>query len=77
MLKKPHRLSGQKNEISLRVVALFEKAFQWCKDRANRTSNGEVMVKTMDRDCIPLKKLSNSVKIEQIGQVTEKLWSKL
>ncbi|KAL6512189.1 hypothetical protein OROMI_034692 [Orobanche minor] len=27
----------------------FEKAFQQCKDRANRTSNGEVMVKTMDR----------------------------
>ncbi|KAL6509966.1 hypothetical protein OROMI_034972 [Orobanche minor] len=47
-----------------------------CKGRANRTSNGEVMVKTMDRGCRPLKKLSNGVKIEQIGQVTEKLWSK-
>ncbi|KAL6509968.1 hypothetical protein OROMI_034974 [Orobanche minor] len=45
MLKKSHRPSGQKNEISL-------------------------------GGCRHLKKLSNSVKIEQIGQVTEKLWSK-
>ncbi|KAL6509967.1 hypothetical protein OROMI_034973 [Orobanche minor] len=46
MLKKSHRPSGQKNEISLGV------------------------------GCRHLKKLSNGVKIEQIGQVTEKLWSK-
>ncbi|KAL6511321.1 hypothetical protein OROMI_034888 [Orobanche minor] len=46
MLKKSHRPSGQKNEISLGV------------------------------SCSSFKKLSNGVKIEQIGQVTEKLWSK-
>ncbi|KAL6509969.1 hypothetical protein OROMI_034975 [Orobanche minor] len=27
----------------------FEKSFHRCKDRANRTINGEVMVKIMDR----------------------------
>ncbi|KAL6511322.1 hypothetical protein OROMI_034889 [Orobanche minor] len=30
----------------------------------------------MDKGCIYLKKLSNSVKLKQIGQVTKKIWSK-
>ncbi|KAL6509970.1 hypothetical protein OROMI_034976 [Orobanche minor] len=52
MLKKSHHPSGQKNEISPEP---FDKAFQQCEYRANQTSNGEVMVKTMDRGCSPLK----------------------
>ncbi|KAL6509973.1 hypothetical protein OROMI_034979 [Orobanche minor] len=59
-----------------RLLYPFEKSFHRCKDRANRIINGEVMVKTMDRGCSSLKKISNGIKIEQITQVPEKLWSK-